>query len=105
MARTLGWFYLAGATLGALSLLLPRSPATNVPGLAVNIAIAFAGAAILLSGVTRLPEAAIPLFLAFGSLLISSAVYLDGHSSSVYSFFYVWVGVEAFYFLSRRLAA
>jgi diguanylate cyclase (GGDEF)-like protein len=32
-------------------------------------------------------------------------VYFDGHSSSVYALFYVWVGVEAFYFLSRRLAA
>ena len=104
MARTLGWFYLAGATIGALSLLVPRSPTANVLGIVLVITIAYAGAALLLAGAKRLPESAIPVFLAFGSVLISSAVYFDGYTGSVYAFLYVWVGVEAFYFLGRRLA-
>ena len=37
--------------------------------------------------------------------MITTAVLWDGHGSSVYSFFYVWIAVEAFYFLSRRWAA
>jgi diguanylate cyclase (GGDEF)-like protein len=105
MARTLGWFYLAGATLGALSLVLPRSSTAEIPPMVVVIAIACAGAGLLFVGASRLPKAAVPVFLTFGSVLITAAVYFDGYTGSVYSFFYVWVGVEAFYFLSRRLAA
>src|SRR3954451_3615972 len=104
MARTLGWFYLAGATLSALSLVLPHSSSTDVLGVVVVVSIAFAGSCLLLAGANVLPETAIPGFLLIGSLLITAAVYFDGHTSSVYAFFYVWVGVEAFYFLSRRLA-
>ena len=105
MARTLGWFYVAGATLGGLSLVLPHSDTTNLLAMAIVIACAFAGGGLLFLGATRLPEAAVPIFLTLGSGLITAAVYFDGHTSSVYSFFYVWVGVEAFYFLSRQLAA
>ena len=104
MARTLGWFYVAGATLGGLSLVLPHMRTTNVVAMVVVIALAYAGGALLLAGATRLPEAAIPCFLVVGSVMITAAVYFDGHTSSVYAYFYVWVGVEAFYFLSRRLA-
>jgi diguanylate cyclase (GGDEF)-like protein len=105
MARTLGWFYVAGATLGALSLVLPRNHTTNLLALVVIIAISYAAGGLLFVGTTRLPEAAVPVFLTLGSGLITTAVYFDGYTSSVYSFFYVWVGVEAFYFLSRALAA
>jgi diguanylate cyclase (GGDEF)-like protein len=105
MARTLGWFYLAGAILGGLSLALPHSPTTDVLGVLGVVGIAAVGGALLVSGSNRLPPMAIPGFLLAGSALITAAVYFDGHSSSVYAYFYVWVGVEAFYFLSRRLAA
>ena len=104
MARTLGWFYLAGAALGALSLALPHSRSTDVVGVVVVVAVALVGSAPLLAGAKFLPAAAIPGFLLAGSLLITAAVYFDGHTGSVYAFFYVWVGVEAFYFLNRRLA-
>jgi diguanylate cyclase (GGDEF)-like protein len=105
MARTLGSFYVAGATLGALSLVLPHSRETNVVAVVLVVAGAYVGGSLLLTGAKLLPEAAIPCFLLVGSLLITAAVHFDGHTSSVYAFFYVWVGVEAFYFLSRRLAA
>src|SRR4051794_34406413 len=105
MARTLGGFYVAGATLGGLSLVLPHSDTTNLLAMAIVIACAFAGGGLLFLGATRLLEAAVPIFLTLGSGLITAAVYFDGHTSSVYSFFYVWVGVEAFYFLRPRLAA
>jgi diguanylate cyclase (GGDEF)-like protein len=104
MARTLGWFYLAGATLGGLSLILPRSDTTDVVGLLAVVGLAYAGGAFLLAGASRLAATAIPFFLIGGSLLITAAVYFDGQTSSVYAYLYVWVGVEAFYFLSRRLA-
>ena len=105
MARTLAWFFVAGATLGALSLLVPQSRTMDIAGTVGVVGIAYAAGAVLLAGADRLPAAAIPAFLALGSLLISAAVYFDGHTSSVYSFYYVWVGVEAFYFLRPKLAA
>src|SRR5215203_4523976 len=83
MARTLGWFYVAGAMLGALSLAVPHSSATNLVGVVVVVAVAGAGGSLLLAGASRLPEAAIPCFLLVGSLLITAAVHLDGHTSSV----------------------
>src|SRR4051794_22789196 len=105
MARTLAWFYVAGATLGGLSLLVPHSSTADIVGMGATIGVAYAGGGLLLAGADRLPEVAIPAFLTLGSLLISAGVYFDGHTSSVYSFYYVWVGVEAFYFLRPRLAA
>jgi diguanylate cyclase (GGDEF)-like protein len=105
MARTLGYFYLAGATLGLLSLLVPHRDTTDVTALFVNIGVAYLGGVVLVAGANRLPDAVVPAFLAAGTCLISAAVYFDGHGSSVYAFLYVWVGVEAYYFLSRRQAA
>ena len=105
MARTLAWFYIAGGVVGLLSLLAPTDPGANVPALVANCAIAWAAGGVLFAVGDRLPHGAISVFLALGSLVITLAVLHDGHGSSVYSFFYVWVGVEAFYFLTRRQAA
>jgi diguanylate cyclase (GGDEF)-like protein len=105
MANTLAYLYLAGATLGLASVALPHGPGTNVPALLAIIGLAFVVGAVLLLGARRLPESAIPAFLALGSLTITAAIYFDGHGASAYAFFYVWVGVEAFYFLSRWQAS
>ena len=104
MARTLGWFYVAGGVVGGLSLLAPLDPGASLPGLISNCVIAFASGLVLFRFGPRLPHWAIGVFLLVGSVMITTAVLWDGHGSSVYSFFYVWVGVEAFYFLSRRMA-
>ena len=52
----------------------------------------------------RLPVTTVSVFLAAGTLFITSAGYFDGHAGTVYALFYVWVGVEAFCFLNRRQA-
>ena len=49
-ARALGLLYLAGATIGLVSLLLPHPPGANVPGLYSNVALAYVGGAVLLAG-------------------------------------------------------
>ncbi len=105
MARTLAYFYVAGGIVGLLSLLAPTAPGANVAGLVGNCVVAFAAGIVLFVGGRRLPAAAIALFLAAGTLMITAAIWFDGHTGSVYSYFYVWVGVEAFCFLSRREAA
>ena len=48
MARSLGSLYLAGATIGLVSLFLPRAPGTDVGALGVNIALAYAGGLLAL---------------------------------------------------------
>ena len=104
MARTLAWFYMAGGVIGILSLLAPLDPGANLLGLIGNSVIAFVAGALLFRIGSRLPQWAIAVFLLGGSIMITTAVLWDGHASSVYSLFYVWVGVEAFYFLGRRWA-
>jgi diguanylate cyclase (GGDEF)-like protein len=105
MARTLAWFYVAGGVVGLLSLLAPLHEGANLAGLILNSTVAFVAGVVLFRVGPRLPHWAIAGFLLGGSIMITTAVLWDGHGSSVYSFFYVWVGVEAFYFLSRRAAA
>src|SRR3712207_3632620 len=98
MARTLAYFYLAGAALGLASLALPH---TGTPTVAAAVLIgmaAFTGVLLLARG-ADLPQATIPGFLAAGTLLITAAVYLHGDPTSEYALLYVWVAVEAFYFL------
>jgi diguanylate cyclase (GGDEF)-like protein len=104
MARTLAWFYMAGGLLGGLSLLAPHAPEANVVVLAINTSSAFVAGVLLLRIGDRLPAWAISAFLAVGTLVITNAAYFDGHSSSVYTALYLFVGVEAFYFLPRSQA-
>jgi diguanylate cyclase (GGDEF)-like protein len=101
MARTLAYFYLAGASLGLASLAVPHGPDTNGAALLVLISLGYAGGFLLLIGGRRLPDFANPLLLALGTVVISVAVYADGNADSAYALLYVWVGLEAGYFLER----
>ena len=96
MARTLAYFYLAGATLGLGSLFIEHPSDASLSGIAGVAAVCYLAAAVLYLRASRLPEPAIPGFLAVGTLLITAAIVFDGRGSSVYALFYVWVGVEAF---------
>ena len=101
MARTLAFFYLAGATLIVASIVLPYPDDHVVAQLAVS-AVAYAtGLALFLLG-KRLPQLAIPTVLSLGTLLITALVWLEGSGSSFYALFYLWVAVEAFYLLGPR---
>jgi diguanylate cyclase (GGDEF)-like protein len=104
-ARALGWLYMAGATIGLVSLLLPHPPQADVAGLFSNVAIAYAAAAGLLLGAARVRMWALHVALAIGSLLITRAVVLSGEATSFYSVWFIWVGLYAFYFFGRPGAA
>ncbi len=104
MARTLAWFYFAGGVVGLLSLLVPMHASANVAGLIGNCTLAFVAAAFLFITGDRLPRWVVGVSLAIGTGVVTLAVLWDGHGSSAYPFFYIWVAVEAFYFLSRRAA-
>ena len=78
----------------------------SFPGLIGNCVIAFGAAAFLFAAGDRLPRGgwSAPSWR-LARWAITMAVLWDGHGSSVYSFFYIWVAVEAYYFLTRTQAA
>ena len=97
--------FLAGATIGLLSLLLPHSPNADVAGLYSNVALAFAaGIALWVLG-ARVPGWSLHLAIAAGTLLIARAVLLSGDRASFYSVWFIWVGLYAFYFFTRAAVA
>ncbi len=104
-ARALGWLFVAGGLIGALSMILPHSPEASEVGLWSNIGLALAGGVALLVAGPRFPGWALHGTLAAGVLLIARAVFLSGEEVSFYSVWFIWVGLYAFYFFSRPAAA
>jgi diguanylate cyclase (GGDEF)-like protein len=104
MGRVLLWVILAGATFGALgSILLPSSPA-EAAGTLVIAGVCYLVAALLWFVPQRLPGFAFHLVLAFGTVAISLALYVNGAAASDDEMFYLWVSLFAFYFFTRRQA-
>lgn len=104
-ARGLGWLYVAGGLIGALSLALPHSPDADELALWSNIALALSAGVGLLTLGARLPLWAFHLAGALGTVLIARAVLYSGEEVSFYSVWFIWVGLYAFYFFSRLAAA
>jgi diguanylate cyclase (GGDEF)-like protein len=104
MTRALGWLFVAGATIGLASLLLPHAPQTNLGALAVNIAAAYVGGVTILVFSRRMPYWMLQLAMFAGTLLITRAIYFSGRGISFYSVWYVWVSLYSFHFFSRRQA-
>jgi diguanylate cyclase (GGDEF)-like protein len=103
-ARALGLLYVAGATIGILSLLLPHSPRADLPGLYSNVGLAYLGGGGLLLAASRVRGWMIHVSLATGSVLVTRAVILSGEPVSFYAVWYIWVGLYAFYFCGRMAA-
>jgi diguanylate cyclase (GGDEF)-like protein len=104
MARSLGWLFVAGATIGLISLLLPRAPHTNVGALGVNIGLAYLGGVIVLTVFRRMPPWTFHLALLAGAVLITRAVYYSGDGVSYYGIWYLWAALFGFSFFRRSHA-
>jgi diguanylate cyclase (GGDEF)-like protein len=104
-ARALGSLYLAGATIGLVSLLLPHSAKADDAGLYSNVGLAYVGGFALVLGATRLRVWMLHVTLVAGILLITRAILLSGEPVSFYSVWFIWVGLYAFYFFGRPAAA
>ena len=105
----LGWVMLAvlfgcGATIGALSVILPHPESFDDEALWSNIALAYAGAGICLVGVRRWGIAGIYAMVGLGVLAVTRAAYYSHDPSGFYSLFYVWVGLYAVFFFRRGIA-
>jgi diguanylate cyclase (GGDEF)-like protein len=104
MARGLGWLFIAGATIGLISLFLPRAPQTNVGALAVNIGLAYLGGVIVLVVFRRMPAWTFHLALLAGTALITRAVYYSGQGISYYGIWYLWAALFGFSYFRRSQA-
>jgi diguanylate cyclase (GGDEF)-like protein len=105
MARSLGYLFIAGATIGLISLFLPRAPHTNVGALALNIALAYVGGGIVLTAFRRMPTWTFHIALLAGAALITRAVYYSGQGVSYYGIWYLWAALFGFSFFRRSHAA
>jgi diguanylate cyclase (GGDEF)-like protein len=104
MARAAGLLFLCGATVGAISVLLPHAAGADDPALWSNILIAYVGGVGLLLWGQRLPRWCFHVALAMGTLLVTRAIYLSEDPASYYAAWYVWVGLFTFFFFSPAYA-
>jgi len=104
-ARGLGWLFVAGGLIGAVSMFLPHSATASELGLWSNIGLALLAGVGLVAGGARVPAWALHVTLVAGVVLIARAVYLSGEEVSFYSVWFIWIGMYAFYFFSRLAAA
>jgi serine phosphatase RsbU (regulator of sigma subunit) len=98
LQRLLGFLFVTGASIGVFSMLFPQPPGTSIPGLFLVYGLAYAFGALLLAGRGRLPNAINHVSLAFGSTLVTLAIHFTDGRTGVYSMFYVWVSITAWYF-------
>src|SRR3989440_5447666 len=98
LQRVLGILYVAGASIGTASMVFPQPPHTNAGGLFAIYGVAYIVGGVLLAFQGRLPRWSAALALAFGTALITLAIHFTLGRTGVYSLFYVWVSITAFYF-------
>jgi diguanylate cyclase (GGDEF)-like protein/putative nucleotidyltransferase with HDIG domain len=104
VAKVLACLYAAGATLAALTVVLPHPSDQSDLGLLAIVANAYVIAGLLQWRAHKLSAWTLPPALAWGSTLITGVAYFSGESPSPLVFFYLWIFLYASYFLSRRAA-
>jgi diguanylate cyclase (GGDEF)-like protein len=105
MALVLGALFLAGAAIGTLSLLLPHPSEYDEPALWSDVGLAFLAGVLLLAIRNRIPARAVQIGVLGGIVIITRAVYCGEDPSGYYTFWYLWVGVYAFFFFGLRWGA
>ncbi len=106
LARSLGYAFVVGATVALVLTLIPNSAHTNETGILSLIALAYAVGLLCLRAEDRLPSWATTAALALSTVLVTYAVeFFADPVESVWAIFYVAVGLQAGYFLSRWWAA
>lgn len=101
MAVSLGVLFVAGAALGAFTLLLPHPHQFDDTALLSNVGLALVAGLAIIAAAGVLPAWSIQICVALGTLTVTRAVYYSHEPNSYYSFFYLWVTLYAFYFFGR----
>jgi diguanylate cyclase (GGDEF)-like protein len=102
MAAVLGALFLAGATIGSVSLLLPHPSAFDSPALWSNVVLAYVGGMGVLLLRNRLTAWSLQLLVLAGTVIVTRAVYYGHDPSGYYTIWYLWIGVYAFFFFGPR---
>ena len=105
VAKVLATLFAAGASLAALTVVLPQPAHTDELGLLAIVADAYLVAAVLYTQAAKLPPWTMRPTLAWGSVLITGVAYFSGESPSPLVFFYLWVFLYASYFFTPIQAA
>ena len=105
MATVLGFLFMAAASIGALSLILPHPSSYDSSELWSNVAISYAFALAVLGFRRALPVWALQLCVLAGTIIVTRAVYYGHDPSGYYTFWYLWIGVYAFFFFGARWGA
>ncbi|HEU0024854.1 MAG TPA: diguanylate cyclase [Thermoleophilaceae bacterium] len=103
-ALFLGFAYLIGPLLGIAALALPQPRGTDVVGLLVLNLVGLSVGAYLLLRRNRVTQRDIGVALLIGTILVTLAIQFTESRTGVYSLLYVWIALEAAFFLSRRAA-
>jgi PAS domain S-box-containing protein len=102
-ARSLAYLFVAGASLGVLTLVLPHDEGVRDLQLYVLAAIAIVVAALIYVQAERVSEWQLHLVLGAGTTILSFANYYTG-TGTLYPLLYTWTALYAFYFFSLRLS-
>src|SRR5438045_8618316 len=95
MARALAGLFGAGATLVALTLVLPHHGDEAQLELLVPVALAYVLMALLLGAPRRFAPRTLHALLAVGTLLIGICVVYGGPAGAIYAFMYLVGGLYA----------
>ncbi|MFL5906183.1 MAG: diguanylate cyclase, partial [Solirubrobacterales bacterium] len=102
MAVVLGFLFLAGATIGAFSLILPHPSQYEVGPLWSNVVLAYLAGGLIIAARDRLPVWAFHALVLAGTVVVTRAVYYGHDPSGYYTFWYLWIGVYSYFFFGRR---
>ena len=104
LTSSLAWLHLIGASLSVVWLLLPHAAGAREALIAAATLGAYAIAAVLFVGGSRLSLPAVQLSMLGTTGVISLAAAASAERGSVYGLFYLWATLYAFSFFSRRQA-
>jgi diguanylate cyclase (GGDEF)-like protein len=93
---------MGGSLLGLLGVALPHPSSFQVPQLLILNAASIASAVFVWFAAPRVPLALAPYMTAIGSMAVTLSVIFSRDATSAYALLYIFPGVYAFYFLSRR---
>jgi diguanylate cyclase (GGDEF)-like protein len=94
----------AGASVGALSLLLPHPESFDETALWTIIAIAALGAIVALLIASRAPVWPVHILVAAAIAMVTVAAHYSHEAGGFYTLFYVWIGLWVIFFFARRAA-
>ena len=102
--RLLGLLFVASGTLGLATLPFDQAQTYARWPIAVIALIALVPGLLTVLWARRIPESLLIVGLLNCVALVSAAVAFSGGPDSPYLLLYAWTGVEAWYFLRRRMA-